>query len=367
MPTINHIGISRRITQDKERKRLKEIVQQARASLQAAHPGPAPGLIVRTVAEGVQADELRSDVDFLWKLWLDLQKKSERGRAPSLLYSDLDLLLRAVRDMFTEEIDRIIIDSKPDFERVLKFVQAFMPAFVTKVELYDGREPIFDGYGIEIEIDRALQRKVWLKSGGYLVIEQTEALTSVDVNTGRFVGKRNLEDTITKTNLEASREIADQLRLRNIGGMIILDFIDMDRGANREKVFRALSESVRADKARTNVTKISELGLVEMTRKRTRESLGRLLTEPCFYCEGKGYLRSKTTLCYEILREIRREAEAISNDQVVVLAHPEVAEQLVTAEQEYVEFVAQTLGKRIVIRPNPVFHFEQYEIRGGEA
>jgi ribonuclease G len=357
MPTVDHVGISRRIQSERERKRLREIVDSMRPK--------GAGFIVRTVAEGVPEADLRADMDFLIKLWNETLRRERVAKAPALLYSDLDLLLRTVRDHFTDEVSQLIVDSKPEFERVQKFVSAFMPQYLSKLELYEGSEPIFDGYGIEIEIDRALQRKVWLKSGGYLILDQGEALTSIDVNTGRFVGRRNLEETITKTNLEACREIAEQLRLRNLGGIIVIDFIDMDRDANRDKVSRAFHDALRGDKARVNVTKISDMGLVEMTRKRTRESLGRTLTEPCFYCEGKGYLKAKTTIAYELLREVRRQSWTIPDDVVTVLAHPEIANLLTTTEHEFVEAVEKKVQKQIVVRPKGSFHLEQFEIRAG--
>jgi ribonuclease G len=241
-----------------------------------------------------------------------------------------------------------------------------MPHFGGKIELYDGREPIFDGYGIESEIDRALERKVGLRSGGSLIIDQGEALTAIDVNTGKFVGKKSggLEETITKTNLEACKEVADQLRLRNIGGMIIVDFIDMDRDQNREKVMRAFEEALKADKAKANVTKISELGLVEMTRKRTRESLGRMLTEPCPYCEGKGYIKSKTTVCYEILRQLRRDGNSFREDGITVTCNPEIAELLMNVEAQYIEQLEKRLQKKIIIQAKKRFHLEKFEIAG---
>jgi ribonuclease G len=356
MPTVNHVGISRRIGTDKERKRLRAIVDSMRP--------PGAGFIVRTVAEGVSERDLHADMEFLIKLWNSVLKRNETAKAPALLYNDLDLLLRTVRDLFTPDVEKLIVDSKPDHDRILKFVQAFMPDFSGRVELYDGREPIFDGFGIESEIDRALARRVPLKSGGYLVIDQGEALTAIDVNTGKFVGKRNLEETITKTNVEAVKEIAEQLRLRNIGGIIVLDFIDMDRQQNREKVSKALNEALRNDKARANVTTISELGLVEMTRKRTRESLGRSLTEPCFYCEGKGYLKSKTSVCYEMLRELRREGGSIQAESIVVTCHPEIADMLATSDQQYVDDLEKRLQKKIIIKARERCHLEEYEIGG---
>jgi ribonuclease G len=359
MPTVDHVGISRRIGSDKERKRLRNIVDSMRP--------PGTGFIVRTVAEGVLEAELRHDMEFLIKLWNSILKKSETIKAPTLVYNDLDLLLRTVRDLFTSDVDKLIIDSKLEHERLLKFTSAFMPEYVPKIELYDGAEPIFDAYGIEMELDRALERKVYLKSGGSLVIDQGEALTAIDVNTGRFVGKRNLEETITKTNLEACKEVADQLRLRNIGGIIIIDFIDMDKESNQDKVMRSFAEAVKPDRAKTNVTKISELGLVEMTRKRTRESLGRMLTEPCFYCDGKGYLKSKTTVCYEVLRQIRREGHVYPDETLVVSVHPEIAELLATADHEFLEALEKRLQKKISIRPRASFHIEHFEIRGASS
>jgi ribonuclease G len=359
MPTVDHVGISRRIGSDKERKRLRNIVDSMRP--------PGTGFIVRTVAEGVLEAELRHDMEFLIKLWNSILKKSETTKAPALIYNDLDLLLRTVRDLFTSDVDKLIIDSKTEHERLLKFTSAFMPEYVPKIEHYDKGEPIFDAYGIEMELDRALERKVFLKSGGSLVIDQGEALTAIDVNTGRFVGKRNLEETITKTNLEACKEVADQLRLRNIGGIIIIDFIDMDKESNQDKVMRSFAEAVRPDRAKTNVTKISELGLVEMTRKRTRESLGRMLTEPCFYCDGKGYLKSKTTVCYEVLRQIRREGHVFPDDTLTVSVHPEIAELLATADHEFLEALEKRLQKKINIRPRERFHLEHFEIRGASS
>ncbi len=359
MPTVDHIGISRRIAGEKERKRLRDIIESQRPK--------GAGFIVRTVAEGASEKELRDDMDFLMKLWKEVLRKNERARPASLLYSDLDLVLRTVRDTLTDEVEKLIVDSKPEFERVQKFVQAFMPEFHGRIELYEGHEPIFDGFGIEGEVDRALERKVWLKSGGSLIIDQGEALTAIDVNTGKFVGKRNLEETITKNNLEACREVADQLRLRNIGGIIVVDFIDMDKEANREKVWKSFNEALKPDRARANVTKISELGLVEMTRKRTRESLARKLTEPCFYCEGKGYLKSKTTICYEILRELRRSGDSVKEDSIVVQCHPEIADLLMTADHEYVEDTEKRLQKRVLVKSRPSYHMEQYEILGKKA
>jgi ribonuclease G len=356
MPTVDHVGISRRIGSDRERKRLREIVDSMRP--------PGSGFIVRTVADGVSERELRSDMEFLIKLWNEVVRRTEGARCPALIYNDLDLLLRTVRDLFTADVEKLIIDSRPEYDRVKKFISSFMPDFAGNIELYDGTDPIFDGFGIEIEIDRALERKVWLKSGGYLIVDEMEALTAIDVNTGRFVGKSSLEDTITKTNLEACREVAEQLRIRSIGGMIVVDFIDMDRPHNREKVTRLFNEHLRKDRSKAAVTRISELGLIEMTRKRTRESLGRMLTEPCPYCEGKGYIKSKTTVCYEILRHLRRDGNSYREDGISVICNPEIADLLVNVEAQYIEQLEKRLQKKIIIQAKKRFHLEKFEITG---
>ncbi|MBN2573544.1 MAG: Rne/Rng family ribonuclease [Deltaproteobacteria bacterium] len=355
MPTVEHVGISRRISSDKERKRLREIIDQMRPA--------GTGFIVRTVAENVPEKDLRADMDFLIKLWNNVVQRTEAARCPSLIYNDLDLLLRTVRDMFTPDVDKLIIDSRPDYERIKKFIHAFMPDFAGQIELYTSSEPIFDGYGIEIEIDRALERKVWLKSGGYLIVDEMEALTAIDVNTGRFVGKRNLEDTITQTNLEAAREVAEQLRIRSIGGMIVVDFIDMDRASNRNKVTRAFNDFLRRDRAKAAVTRISELGLVEMTRKRTRESLLHHLTEPCEHCEGKGYTKSRRTVAYGLLRELRRQGNLVEGDTVLVEVHPDVAQVLAGPDHVYLEEMEKRLQKRIAIKARGSFALEDFEIR----
>jgi ribonuclease G len=355
MPTVEHVGISRRISQDKERKRLREIIDQMRPA--------GTGFIVRTVAENVPEKDLKADMDFLIKLWNNVVQRTSAARSPSLIYNDLDLLLRTVRDMFTPDVDKLIIDSRPDYDRIKKFIQAFMPDFAGQIELYTGAEPIFDGYGIEIEIDRALERKVWLKSGGYLIVDEMEALTAIDVNTGRFVGKRNLEDTITVTNMEAAREVAEQLRIRSIGGMIVVDFIDMDRSSNRNKVTRSFNEFLRRDRSKAAVTRISELGLIEMTRKRTRESLLHHLTEPCEHCEGKGYTKSRRTVAYGLLRELRRQGNLIEGDTVMVEVHPDVAQILAGPDHVYLEEIEKRLQKRIVIKARGSFALEDYELR----
>src|SRR5437870_2215765 len=321
MPGTQHIGISRRIEEPAERDRLRGIVEAER---------PAEGgLIVRTACEGVTKREIHDDVRFLTRLWARLCKQADGASAPALVHSDLDLVLRTVRDLFTSDVDRLAIDSPEDHARVVEFVSALMPRLASRVHLYEGLTPIFDQHGVETKINRALERRVWLKSGGYLIFDQTESLTTVDVNTGRYVGKKDQEETILKTNLEAAKQVVQQLRLRNIGGIIVIDFIDMEKAANRKKVFDALQEAVRKDKARANVLRISELGLVQMTRKRTRESLEQLLLAPCPHCSGAGRVRSLETLAYDALRRVQREAAGVSNSTRIALrVHPEVAADL---------------------------------------
>ncbi|UCG13894.1 MAG: Rne/Rng family ribonuclease [Deltaproteobacteria bacterium] len=354
MPTMDHVGISRRIESETERLRLRELLQGIKPSNY--------GFIARTAAEGVESDKIKTEMDFMLRLWQSIQRKSEHSPVPSLLYQELDITLRAVRDLFTQEVDKLNIDSQEEYEKILQFVETFLPSLKAHVQLYEGNEPIGDAYGIEIEVQRALSKKVWLKSGGYIVIEITEALTAIDVNTGRFVGKRNLEETILKTNLEAIKEIAYQLRFRNIGGIIIIDFIDMEKEANREKVFNTLKEAVKKDKSKTNILKMSELGLIEMTRKRTKESINRVLGEPCFYCDGEGYLKSTVTMCYEIFREIERDHENLFGRSVMVAAHPEVADLLYDEERHRLEALEKRLRARISVRADQNLHLEQYDI-----
>jgi ribonuclease G len=354
MPTVEHVGVSRRIENEVERERLKEIVERTKPS-----PG---GFIVRTVSEGKSEEDLLTDMQYLTTLWEEIVKKNEKAHAPCLIHSDLEVTQKVVRDILSEDVDRIVVDAKPEYDKIVHFISTFMPKIKYSIELYEEEEPIFDHFGLEVEISRALGRKVWLKSGGYIIIEQTEALTAVDVNTGRYVGKINLEDTILKTNLEAVKEIAYQLRLRNIGGIIIIDFIDMEKEVNREKVFTALEDALKADKSKTNILKMSELGLVEMTRKRVRESIGRLMCEPCPYCEGLGYVKSKTTICHEIFRELRREMLDLRGTKVMLTVHPQVADLLYDEERRGLEDLEKRFKKRITVRAKPGFHQEQFEI-----
>lgn len=354
MPTVDHIGISRRIESEEERERLKQIVEELRPE--------GSGFIVRTASEGKSAEELNSDMDFLLGVWEDVQNQQESRGATDLIHADLDVTSKVLRDILSEDVSRIIVDSCEEHDKIVRFLGTFMPKINYSIELYEAKEPIFDAFGLEIEIDRALGRKVWLKSGGYIIIDQTEALTAIDVNTGRFVGKHNLEDTILKTNLEAVREVAFQLRLRNIGGLIIIDFIDMEKEPHRDKVYSALEEALKQDKSKTNILKISELGLVEMTRKRVRESIGRTLCEPCPYCDGKGYVKSRTSMVYETFRELRREIGNMPGYRVTLLVHPDIAALLYDEERNGIEELERQFEKQITITARNTFHQEQFEI-----
>ncbi len=355
MPTWDKVGTSRRIENEEERRRLRSIVRRNQPEY--------GGVILRTAAEGLTEEQVKMDIHYLVETWDEILEKMRKQPAPSLILPELDIVLRLLRDLFSYEIERILIDDREEFENILSFVKRFMPRLQDVVEFYRGKDPIFDAYGIESEINRALGSKVWLKSGGYLILDQTEALTTIDVNTGRFVGRSNLEDTILRTNLEAVEEIGYQLRLRNLGGIIILDFIDMERRSSREKVYSVLRETLRKDRAKTTVSRITELGLVEMTRKRVNESLVRVLCEPCQYCEGRGYHKSRTTLCYEIFRQIQREAAESRGDRLFVRVHPTVYEALNEEEQDGLIELEKKIYKKIEVEPDETIGVEQYDIR----
>jgi ribonuclease G len=353
MPSVDHIGISRRIEDEGERERLRSIIEEIR--------NDGVGLIVRTVSEGASAGELKKDLKFLDHVWDNIVKKKEKANAPTLLYGDLKLTLRSVRDLMGQDVEDLVVDSHGEYENILGFVNTYFPKFKNKIALYDETEPIFDHYGIEIDISRALGRKVWLKSGGYIVIDQTEAMTVIDVNTGKFVGKGDFEETILKTNLEAVKEIAYQIRLRNLGGIIIVDFIDMEKPENREKVFNAFREAMSRDRAKNTISHITELGLIQMTRKRVRESIGRILCETCLYCEGKGFVRSPRTLCYEIFRKVKKMATHGAQG-IIITAHPSVAEILSDEESQELEDIEAAHNTKIIITADANFHQENYEI-----
>ncbi|MEW6116584.1 MAG: Rne/Rng family ribonuclease [Nitrospirota bacterium] len=353
MPNVEHVGISRRIEDEETRTRLKTIASEVRPK--------GFGLIMRTACEDATREEVERDLEFLLLLWENIQQKKDRVSAPALLYSDLDLVSRSVRDFMSQEVERLVIDSPEEYERLKEFAKSYFPKLIERIELYEGREPLFDAFGIELDISRALGRKVWLKSGGYIVIDQTEAMTVIDVNTGKFVGKENLEDTILKTNLEAVKEIAYQIRLRNLGGIIVIDFIDMEKIENREKVFKAFVDAMKKDRAKNTIYNISELGIIQMTRKRVRESLGRVLCEQCPYCEGKGFIKSTRTVAYEIFRKLKK-MNLISGSMAMIKAHPSVAELLSYEERQGIEEIEHTYGIQLIIKEDMRFHQENYEI-----
>ncbi|MGE0546496.1 MAG: ribonuclease E/G [Kofleriaceae bacterium] len=358
MPHVAQVGVSRRIGSDKERRRLRDLVNEVRPK--------GSGFIVRTAAEDANDQELRDDVDFLARLWAQIEAREQEQRGPGLVYADLDLSLRVVRDLLREDTSEVVIDDEDQYERVRKFTMAFLPRFAERIKRYDSRRPIFDHHHIEPALRLAVSRRVPLRSGGSLVIDQGEALTAIDVNTGSFTntGSGNLEDTVTANNLEACEEVARQLRLRNIGGIIVVDFVDMDKEGNRRKVWDAFQKALAKDRARTNVTKISELGLVEMTRKRTRESLVQLLTEPCPTCEGAGVVKSVTTVAYEILREVRRSGSLVDNDKIDIEAAPRVAEILSKFEREYLDNLEKRFQKKIEVVPQKGWKPDQFRVAG---
>ena len=355
LPTVDHVGISRRITLESERIRLRQLVEEIRP--------PETGFIVRTASEDIKSELLERDMIFQINLYHDLLLRYDKAKAPEVLLADLGLILRSARDLFTSNIEKLVIDSSEDYLKLLDFTHRFMPQFVEHIELYRGREPIFDAYHVEQQINRALGRKVWLRSGGYIVIDHTEALTAIDVNTGRYVGHKDLEETILKINLEAAGEIAPQLRLRNIGGLIIIDFIDMEKEENREAVFQELKRKLEHDKAKTNALKLSEFGLVEMTRKRVKENIRENLCTECFHCKGKGYIKSAATVGYEILREINREVSNLSDRSLYVYTHREVSKFLKTVEAGAIDSLSEKHGKKISISVDKNLHIENYEIR----
>jgi ribonuclease G len=356
MPTIDKVGVSHRIASDAERKRLRRIVDDIR-------PKDA-GFIIRTAAEGADDDEIRDDVDYLLKLWNQILRKSEDTRAPALVYADLDLVLRTVRDMLRDTVSEMLLDNEEQYGRARRFAGAFMPKYTERIKLYQGRQPLFDALGIEEALRAAIHRRVPLKSGGSLVIDQGEALTAIDINTGSFVGKDDLEKTITRNNLEACEEVARQLRLRNIGGIIVIDFVDMDKESNRKLVWDAFHKELAKDSTRSNVTKISELGLVEMTRKRTRESLLQLVTLKCPTCEGRGVVKSTTALAHEILREIRRVGATVKTDRILVECTPPVAEMLQRYDQKYIDELEKRFQKKVEIRSSAQLAVDQYKVEG---
>ncbi|MDH3211514.1 MAG: Rne/Rng family ribonuclease [Myxococcales bacterium] len=353
-PWAQRVGVSRQISSDRERRRLRDIVARVRP--------PELGFIIRTAGEGARSADIEADVKYLTSVWNDIQLRRETARAPAALHTELSLPLRVIRDVANTRTKRIVIDDEQVYEQMKEFLSRFVADPKPKLEHYTGAIPLFDDFDIERCIDQNLGTKVWLKSGGHLVVDQSEALTAIDVNTGRFVGKRDLEETVLKTNLEAVKEVVHLLRFRNIGGLIIIDLIDMESSENREKVYRALHDALRQDKARTNILKISELGLVEMTRKRTRENLVQQLCESCSYCQGRGYILSSESVAYKLLREIRKDLPRFCGREIAVSVNPDVAEMLLGPARPALTALSLDLGREIEVRARHGLHQEQFEV-----
>lgn len=354
LPTVDHVGIARRLEDSDERERLLKIGNDIKPK--------GGGLIIRTVAEGHSKEDLKKDLDFLVRLWGDVEKRSKHAAPGSMIYTDLNLYLRVMRDYVDDEVVKIHIDSREAYQSMKRFAKNFMPEVAKRLYYYPGERPIFDVYGVEEEIDRALERKVALRSGGHIVIDQTEALVAIDVNSGSFVASRSMEETGFKTNLEAVREIVHQLRLRNLGGIIVVDFIDMLEEENKAKLMEVLEETLKRDKSKTNIAHFSSLGLVEMTRKRTRDSLGRVLQENCGRCHATGHIKSLITICYQLFREIVAEARAYPCEKLMVIAHPSLIDLLLGEEEEDVQALEQFLGKQISFKSDSTLSPEHYEI-----
>src|SRR6202158_3658818 len=357
MPTVEHVGVSRKIASADNRSRLRRLVAESKGTF----PG---GFIVRTAAADATDDEIRSDVEFLGRTWDEIRARSEQRRAPSLLHRDLNLVERILRDYMSEDYTAIWIDNQEEYGKIVEFVGRFQPKLVSRVKLYTKDAPIFEEFGIQQELDKALRPKVWLKSGGYIVINHTEALVAIDVNTGKYVGRGStrLEDTIVKTNLEAVKEIVRQIRLRDLGGIIVVDFIDMEERRNREKVMAALEAARQADRAPSKALSFNEFGLVAIPRKRTKQALERVLCQPCPYCTGSGMVKSVPTICYEIQAEARKMAAELDSQSVTLRVNPEIAKALKTRESSLIEELEQYTRKSIIIQSDPTLHWEQYDI-----
>jgi Rne/Rng family ribonuclease len=356
MPTVDHMGVSRKIASDDERLRLRRILQAHRA-------GISGGFIVRTAGEGHTEDEIAQDMKYLLNLWLDIRQKAEKRRAPALIHHDLEIVQRILRDQLNESFKAIWVDSEEIYESILRYVERFQPALVSRVKMYTRETPIFDAFSITAELEKALRPKVWLKSGGYIVINQTEALVAIDVNTGKFVGKSNrLEDTIVKTNTEAVKEIVRQIRLRDLGGIIVVDFIDMDERKNRQKVMQALEEAMREDRAPSKVLQFNDFGLVAITRKRVKQSLERTLCSPCPYCEGAGYVKSVQTVLGDIMQEACKIAKAVDGGSVMLRVNPDVAKLLKSTENRYLEELEEVLGRPVLVHGDPLLHQEKFDL-----
>jgi ribonuclease G len=359
MPTVDHVGVSRKIDSREERGRLRGIVREFREQ-----HGFTGGVIIRTAAAGRSKDDIVSDLSYFHQVWTEIRQKMESRRAPALLFQEQSLVTKLLRDLLTDDYTAIRIDDPQEHRRVVALIERIMPNLLPRVKLYTKDYPILEEYGVQAEIDKALRSKVWLKSGGYLVINQTEALVAIDVNTGRYVGKRTgrLEDTIVKTNLEAVKEIVRQLRLRDLGGIIVLDLIDMEEKKNRQRVFQEVEKELRKDRSPSKAIQVSDFGLVIVTRKRVKQSLERQLTEPCPYCSGSGSIKSSSTICYEIMTELKKIGSELDGHGVVVRVNPDIARALKEEEPRLLRDLQQTLGKQVTIKPDVHLHHEQFDV-----
>jgi len=358
MPTVSHIGVSRKIASEEERQRLKRILVHERGEASG-------GFIVRTAAEGASEEDLRADLRFLLHLWAEIKERSDTSKSPALIYHDLSLIERILRDQVSSNFSSIWVDSEANYERIVRFLNRFSPSLVRRVKLYTKETPLFEHFGIQEEISKALCSKVWLKSGGSIVINQTEALVAIDINTGKFVGKTaRLEDTIVKTNLDAIPEIVRQIRLRDLGGIIIIDFIDMDERKNRFKVMAALEEALKNDRAPTKVLQFNDFGLVAITRKRVKQSLERTLSVPCPTCQATGMVKSPTTVCNEIYTELRKMRKHFDNADVLLRVNPETVKVLKSNNARWLTEFEELVGKNILVKSDATLHPEQFDIQG---
>jgi ribonuclease G len=360
MPTVDHIGVSRKIESRDERSRLRGIVREFRE----AH-GFTGGVIIRTAAAGRPKEDIVSDLDAFHAIWTGIRQKMESSRAPAVVYQEQSLVSKLLRDLLTEDFQAIKIDNAQEYQRVLDLVHRILPSLAPRVKLYSKPFPIFDEYGVQAEIDKALKSKVWLKSGGSIVINQTEALVAIDVNTGRYIGKKSsgrLEDTIVKTNLEAVKEIVRQVRLRDLGGIIVLDLIDMEEKKNRQKVLQAVEQELKKDRSPSKALQVSDFGLVIITRKRVKQSLERVMTEPCPYCSGTGTIKSTSTICYEILSEVKKIGPDLNGHRLLLRVNPDIARALKEEEREVLRDLRSSLGKEVTIKPDLQLHHEQFDV-----
>jgi ribonuclease G len=360
MPTVDHIGISRKIDSREERARLRGIVKEFRD--QHSFNG---GVIIRTAASNRSKDDILADLNYFYKIWVDMRQRSEQRRAPVTVYQEPSLVAKLLRDLLTDDYSAIRIDNPVEHQRALEFIGRIMPSLASRVKRYDKDFPIFEEYGVQAELDKALRSKVWLKSGGSIVINQTEALVAIDVNTGRYIGKKTagrLEDTIVKTNLEAAKEIVRQIRLRDLGGIIVCDFIDMEEKKNRQKVFQAVEQELRKDRAPSKALQVSDFGLVIVTRKRVKQSLERVLTEPCPYCTGAGTIKSSATVCYEILSEVKKVGSDLDGPGVLLRVNPDIARALQEEERGVLKDLKAMLQRDVIVKPDVHLHHEQFDV-----